>query len=109
MTDTENVTPQPISKTYSDVAIEWMDEKYPADKSFDQEEMKEYIMQFAKYLDSMPTLMPHMELLVMRKSREIDREFMHLLIAEIDPIRVKELAQQINDRHVHTKKDPDAA
>lgn len=105
MTETEEIQKDPnnISKTYSEVAVEWMDEKYPADKSFDQEEMKEYIMEFAKYLDSMPNLMPHLELMVMKKAREIDREMMVMMIAEIPAERVKEIAQEVVERHKHTK------
>lgn len=105
MTETEEIKTDPnnISKTYTEVAQAWMDEKYPKDLCMDQNEGGSYVLEFAKHLDSMPNLMPHMELMVMRKAREIDREMMVMFIAEIPAERVKEIAREVVERHKHTK------
>ncbi len=105
MTETQETQKDPnnISKTYSEVAQAWMDEKYPKDLCMDQNEGGSYVLEFAKHLDSMPNLMPHLELMVMRKAREIDREMMILLIAEIPAEKVKAIAMEVTERHKHTK------
>ena len=85
-----------ISKTYSEVADEFLLERVDI-------LAQEPVRDFAKHLDSMPNLMPHLELMVMRKAREIDREMMLLLIAEIPAEKVKEIAREVTERHKHTK------
>lgn len=104
MTDTEEIKTDPnnISKTYTEVAKEWLKTEDHVDSP---ESGSDYdlVISFAKHLDSMPNLMPHLELMVMRKAREIDREMMLLLIAEIPAERVKEIAREVTERHKHTK------
>lgn len=105
MTETKNTNQDTgnISRTYTEVAKEFcISETHRDDIHFNQTD-EDAIMSFAKYLDSMPNLMPHLELMVMRKAREIDREMMLMLIAEIPAERVKEIAREVTERHKHTK------
>lgn len=121
---------EPQSKTYEAVAIGWLDGLFEKLKDVPEamhlfsdvtggrivqgvhverygkqplEVVKEAVIRFAHHLDSFNTLTQHLEIMALYKAREIDREFMLLMIDEIGLPRAKELARQVQDGHKHTK------
>ena len=91
-----------ISKTYTEMAQEFCDVRKKEAENFTPESEK-VILIFAKYLDSMPYLFPHMELLAMRKAREIDREVYFAMVDALGIEKSTEIAREIHKRHKHQK------
>jgi hypothetical protein len=93
---------EPISKTYAEMATEWVAQE--AEKFVDDGRSVQAIDAFAKWLDSMPHLFPHLELLVMKQARKIDREFLEGMIEALGIERAKEIARKVNARHGRTER-----
>lgn len=98
-------TGENLSKTYEEVAIEWLGELDHTDthvsKFFNdtentqnvKEDFKEIVIRFAHWLDKFNTIDMHMELIMMRATQKVDRRFMQALIEEVGVDRAKELAE----------------
>lgn len=124
------VLKEPQSKTYEAVSIQWLDGLYDTLKDVPEaahlfsdvtggkivqgvhverygkqplEIVREGVIRFAHYLDGFNTLTQHLEIMALYKAREIDREFMLLMIDEIGLEKAKELARQVQNGHKHTK------
>lgn len=97
-----------ISQTYQAKANEWIKEKYqeipldPQDPDFDQEK-RDAVLEFAKYLDSFAVLDDKIQILAYQKSREIDREVMMALVEEIPKEKVEEIVRSIHNKHYKHK------
>ena len=107
---------KPISQTYEDVAITWLGDLWEKlrdipeashlfSESKPSETVKESVIRFAHFLDGFTTMSMQMELLALRASRKIDREFMEKLIEEIGTEKSTEIAKEINLRHSGIVKD----
>lgn len=94
-----------ISKTYTEMAEEWCETrgKESLTEEFHEPFNTYWIIQFAKWLDSMPYLFPHMELMAMRKAREIDREVYLAMVDALGIEKSTEIAREIHRRHKHQK------
>lgn len=91
---------QKLSKTYKEVAKEFIESRQP---TLDPDEIV-CIKQFAKYLDGFHIITPEMEQLAIQKSREIDREVMFALAKELSKEKVEEIIRGVHSRHRHSKK-----
>lgn len=93
-----------ISKTYTEMAEEWCEIR--GRESVTEENHEPFppywVIQFGKYLDTMPYLFPHLELLAMRKSREIDKEIFDALIEALGHDKAVEVIRPIHMRHKRT-------
>ncbi len=88
-----------LSKTYREAAEDFIMNDAPAG-----EQVQEGIFAFAKHLDSFSTLDDKLQMLAMHKAREIDREVLLSLAAEIPTGRVEEIVKEIYSKHKHTEK-----
>lgn len=68
------------------------------------EVVKEGIIRFAHSLDKFNTLSQQLELIALYKAREIDREFLLMLIEVVGIEKARELATTLTARHKHTLK-----
>jgi hypothetical protein len=94
---------KPLSKTYSEMAVEWcaeQDWRVGADETMYKP--IDILSKFAKYLDSMPYLFPHLELLVIKQARKVDREFLTAMMDEIGIDKAKEIAKSLAKKHIHS-------
>ena len=92
-----------ISKTYTEMAEEFIKDQTWRDDIHWSESDENGLKAFAKWLDSMPYLFPHMELLAMRKAREIDREVYFAMVDALGIEKSTEIAREIHKRHKHQK------
>lgn len=97
---------QSISKTYTEMAEEYIsnnNNNQATSKYIIKDDEHHAIIDFAKFLDSMPYLFPHMELMAMKKAREIDREVYLAMVDALGIEKSTEIAREIHKRHKHRK------
>lgn len=68
--------------------------------------VQEGIIAFAIYLDRFSTIDDKLQMLAMTKAREIDREVLLALAAQLPGEKVRELIGGIYGKHKHTKVEP---
>lgn len=104
---------QKLSKTYRETGEEFI-KGLEAEAMFKEgsappaEQFKFGVVGFAKYLDSFPTLSDQLELIALKRTSELDREFMQMLIDALGKEKATELAREFTGRHKHTKKNDEA-
>jgi len=87
-----------LSKTYVETAQDWLDKN----KS-DFEGEPKILLDFAKYLDSFQVLDDKMQIIAMRKSREIDGEVLFGLANALGKEKTQEIIKKVYEKHRHTK------
>lgn len=92
-----------LSKTYTEVAIEWF-AKLSADNENLKEDSDYYqgIREFALYLDSFQTLDSKLQLLAMQKAREIDREVMFAMCEKLGKEETENIIKEVYKKHRHS-------
>lgn len=99
---------KPLSTTYKEqFAAFWDDyKKLPENSSMGGMPSPLVAEAFAEYLDGFNTLDMRMELLALHAAREVDREFMLLLIDACGKEKAEACARVVNEKHRHTKIAP---
>ena len=96
-----------LSKTFKEVAEEWLETSKVSPELMKDGDQKivvsEIVLSFAKHLDSFQTLDAKLELLAMRKSREIDGEVLLAFAKELPKEKVEEIIRGVYEKHRHTK------
>lgn len=75
--------------------------QYIKDNNIHKVEIKEPLKNFAKWLDGFQVATKDMQIVALHKSRDIDREYMQLLIDAVGATKATELALLISNRHRH--------
>lgn len=75
---------------------------FEENKDFYNEDAKNAILSFAKYLDGFNTLSVQMQLLALQQSRKIDREVLFAMAKVLGPDRTTEIIKEVHSGHKHT-------
>ena len=111
----EDTTQTVLSKTYEQVAFDFMSKlvaeasehtthllEADGDLKKVRADIQEGIVRFAHYLDGFNTISKDLQIIAMSKAREIDQEFLGMLIDAIGKPKAIELARELHSRHAHT-------
>lgn len=88
-----------LSKTYRETCEEFLAHLKETSEHPELIADPTFAFLFAEYLDSFPSLNPQLELMVMQKVIEVDREYTQALIDELGIPRATKVARAITARH----------
>ncbi len=96
-----------LSVTYKESAEKFLVELQEDGNAEAHEVFIEGVRAFAKYLDGFTVLDDKLQILAYQKAREIDREVMLKLAAQLPKEVVENIVREVNSKHIHKRKEYD--